>query len=53
MFEGIDLNYDFGSGELVMIGIAMQFSESSTVLHQRYNGKLFHPSGIVAAWLVG
>jgi len=53
IFEGIKLSYDFGSGELVLIGIAMQFSESSALIHQCHNGKLFHPSGIVAAWLVG
>lgn len=53
MFDGIKLSYDFGSRDLVLIGIAMQFSESSVLIYQHYNEKLFHPSEIVAAWLVG
>jgi len=52
-FEGIHLAFDFADGDLVLIGIAMQFSETDSINHQFFNGKLFHPAGILSVRLDG
>ncbi|WP_316736100.1 hypothetical protein [Pedobacter aquatilis] len=48
-FDGKNFVLDIQGGDLVIIGIALIFSESKHNEHRVVNGKLFHPAGIVAA----
>lgn len=50
-FKGINLRFACQPGEVVMIGIALNFTESEYSLHSP-NGKLFHPAGIVATRVI-